>query len=465
MDVFEVVKTIEGLGNVPDNQIQWLIETCEPFEMKEDDHLFKPGDPMDRMFILLEGSYSLKLPQNNQLRNVGTLETPMITGLLPYSRAKEAGGYAQARGDTSGLYLLRDHFHDMIVNHEELTTALVHMMSSRIREFTKLQQQNDKLMALGKLSAGLAHELNNPSAAVVRSAQTLKRHLGLMPEKFKNVMEIEMDVEQVDIVNDLLFGKLDDELPSLSMMEKSSREDEMLDWLDDNEVENSEEVAENLVEFGFEADDLENLEEHVPQSDRSAVFNWLNQVLTTEKIVSEIEDASSRINELVLSIKSYTHMDQSPEKKMADIHEGLDNTLVMLGHKLRKENVELIKKYDEGLKHAEILPSALNQVWTNLIDNAIDAMKRADQKVLTVETRQDGGFVNVHIQDSGSGIPEDIKDKIFDPFFTTKGVGEGTGIGLEVVHRIVTKDHNGSITLQSKPGETIFKVCFPIKAA
>ncbi len=464
MDILEEVSKIEALQQVPRDQLQWLIDKSKSFELQPGEFLFKPGDPMDRMLVVLSGHFVIKFHQNGQYRVVASIDPPSITGTLPYSRAKQAGGTAEATRPSKILSLDKSHFREMIITQEELTTALVHQMSTRIREFTKMQQQNDKMMALGKISAGLAHELNNPSAAVVRSSQALKEHLGFLPEKFKSVMAIRMEPEQVDHVNDVLFAKLGQEVPQLSMLEKSEKEEEFLDWLEDREIEDAEEIAENMVDFGFHTEDLEMIEAEVPPENIGSVINWVNQVLTTEKLVSEIEEASKRINDLVLSVKSYTHMDQSPEKKMASIHEGIDNTLVMLGHKIRKENIELVKKYDADVQDAEILPSAINQVWTNLIDNAIDAMKKSDQKVLTVETVKDGGFVKVNIGDSGSGIPEDVVGNIFDPFFTTKEVGEGTGIGLEVVQRIVTRDHNGSVNVKSKPGDTVFEVCFPIQS-
>ncbi len=464
MNVLEELKKVEGLGEVPEDQLQWLVEQGSLSEIAEGEFLFQPGDPIDRMQIVLSGSFVIKVHQNNQFRVIANIDEKRVTGLLPYSRAKQASGSAEATAAATVLSLHRDQFKQMITEHEELTTALVHVMSTRIREFTKLQQQNDKMVALGKISAGLAHELNNPSAAVVRSAQELKRHLSTLPEKFKEVVEIKMNEEQIDRVNHLLFSKLESETEELSLMEKSEKEDEFLDWLEDRDIDEAEEIAENMVDFGFSPDDLSTIDEDVPPEHLAGVINWVNQVLTTEKLVSEIEDASQRISDLVKSVKSYTHMDQSPEKKMASVHEGIDNTLTMLKHKLKKEEIEVIKEYDESLSEAEILPSSLNQVWTNLIDNAIDAMKGQERKVLTLKTVKDAQFVNVHVIDSGAGIPDDVIDHIFDPFFTTKEIGEGTGIGLEVSRGIIVKDHRGSLTVESKPGQTNFKACFPIKA-
>ena len=465
MDIIARIREIDEFQDIPQSQLTWLVEHSEAKTLQVGDFIFQPGDAMDHMFVILTGKYIMKIAQNNQFKVVANLEGPLITGLLPYSRAKEVLGYGETTREGKVLWLHKKHFREMIVEHEELTTALVHTMSTRIREFTKVQQQNEKLMSLGKLSAGLAHELNNPAAAVVRSAQFMKELQANTPEKFKRVLQIKLSDDQVDRVTDLLFSKINSGMVALSIMERSEKEDDLLDWLDDREVENSEDVADNLVDFGFTEAELDDAYDGIPEAHIGPSVNWMNQVLTTEKLVSEIEDASSRIGELVKSIKSYTHMDQSPEMKPIDIHEGLDNTLIMLNHKLKKSNIELIRDYDATLAQVDALPGALNQVWTNLIDNAIDAMRSADKRELRIETMRDGDFVNINVQDSGSGIPEDIQDKIFDPFFTTKEVGEGTGIGLELVHRIITNDHNGSIKVKSKPGDTVFQVCFPVKAS
>ncbi|MGB0178314.1 MAG: sensor histidine kinase, partial [Owenweeksia sp.] len=191
------------------------------------------------------------------------------------------------------------------------------------------------------------------------------------------------------------------------------------------------------------------------------VMKWVNDNLTTERMVREIEDASTRIASLVSSVKNFTHMDRTPDKIKADIHEGIENTLVMLNHKLKKNSIRIERDFQPDLPQPKILVSELNQVWTNLIDNAIDAMEQSENAVLTLETRLDREFVRVIVRDNGSGIPDDIKNNIFDPFFTTKEIGKGTGLGLEVVKNIVNK-HNGTIKVESRPGNTEFEVCIPL---
>ncbi len=455
------LKQIPELSEVPDKQIQWLLDNATCLSLKEGEFLFRKGDPIDTMSIILSGSFSIKVEQNGNYRFVSKIEKNSITGNLPYSRATTATGFAEANESSEVVVLHKSKFKEMIHKCDELTTALVHVMSTRIREFTKLQQQNDKMMALGKLSAGLSHELNNPSAAVVRSARSLKKHLSFLPDHFKNVIKIRIDDDAVDAVNKIVFDKAQQGEVTLPLSERSDREDDIAEWLEVNGFDDGYEIAEGFVDFNFSVEELEKVKNLVSKKDLIPILNWLNQVLTTEKLVNEIEDASQRINDLVLSVKSYTHMDQAPEKQPMDIHKGIKNTLTMLKHKVNKNNIEVVTQFAD-LPEVSLFVSEMNQVWTNLIDNAIDAMDNGNQRVLTVETLKDGEFVNVNISDSGKGIPEDIQGQIFDPFFTTKPIGQGTGLGLDVVKQIVNQ-HNGSIKVKSKPGETTFMVCVPIK--
>ena len=458
-NLIPALKKVRELSEVPEDQLAWIGEEGELLTFQNGDFLFKKDDPMNYLFIIFQGRFNIKVKQGSQFRNVGVFEPYSITGMLPYSRAVAARGYADSIGSSEVLRLHKDHFRFMINHFEALTTALVHSMSTRIRSFTKLEQQNDKMLALGKLSAGLAHELNNPSAAVVRSARSLKKHLSLLPQNFKNVIKIKMSDEQVDAVNNLLFSKIENGTISLTLMEKTDLEDEIAAWLEQQGMQDGYEMAENFVDFGFNENDLRLIADQVPEADKLPVINWINQNLTTEKLVNEIEDASQRINDLVMSVKSYTHMDRAPEKQPTDIHEGINNTLTMLNHKIKKSQIEVEQNYQIS-GDVDIFISEMNQVWTNLIDNAIDAMETSPEKKLTINTWDDGAFVNIDIKDSGAGIPEEMIDNIFDPFFTTKAVGKGTGLGLDVARQIITQ-HNGRIKVKSTPGETIFNVCIP----
>jgi C4-dicarboxylate-specific signal transduction histidine kinase len=244
-------------------------------------------------------------------------------------------------------------------------------------------------------------------------------------------------------------------------MERSDLEDELTGWMTDNEVESAPEIAENFVEFGLNIADAEAFKVHIPAIYMSHVMNWINSNLVTEKMVTDIEEASKRIADLVGSVKNFTHMDQGHDKQYADIHSGIRNTLTMLHHKIHKGNVEVLEHFDMALPPVKAMIGELNQVWTNLLDNALDAMEGMPKAILEIKTERDKQFVKVSIIDNGPGIPDAIRSQIFDPFFTTKEIGKGTGLGLDVVTRIV-KQHQGSIKVNSVPGSTEFLVCFPI---
>jgi signal transduction histidine kinase len=249
--------------------------------------------------------------------------------------------------------------------------------------------------------------------------------------------------------------------PVLTLMQKKQQEDDLIDCLEEKKVDNIEDIAENFVEFGFTEEDMRGFTELIPLEYLSPVLNWINNNLVTEKMVNDIQEASQRISELVSSVKNFTHMDRGQEKEYTDVHSGIRNTLTMLQHKLKKENIELIEEYDTTLPPVKASVGALNQVWTNIIDNALDAMEAQQKGALRIKTERDKEFVQVTIQDNGPGIPEEILSNIYDPFFTTKEIGKGTGMGLDVVNRIV-KQHRGSIKVKSSPGQTSFMVCFPI---
>ena len=462
MDVFSALKEIEEFKNLDDTHLQWLASKGKVTQFQDGDKIVEIGQPVNELRIVLAGEVKFRRVQAGNVRYLGTVEKGEITGLLPYSRMKVAGAESIASGDVTVFNLDRTHFPEMISQHHELTEVLVHIMTDRVRDFTSMQQQNDKMMALGKLSAGLAHELNNPSAAVVRSARELRKHLANLPAKFKRVIKIKSTEAIIDDLNKLVFAKIAAEQQTLTLLEKNQLEDELTTWLEANGIENAYEFAENFVAFNLTQADLNHLKAILREEDLAPVVDWVAQVLTSEALVKEIEEASKRINTLVCSIKSYTHMDHAPEKELADVILGISNTLTMLNHKIKKTQVKLIENIAEGLPFANIFVSSLNQVWTNLIDNALDALEGTPGATLEIKASKEREFIRVDIIDNGPGIATDIQDKIFDSFFTTKPVGKGTGLGLEVVRQIVMQ-HKGKVSMKSIPGRTAFTVCLPIE--
>ncbi len=459
----EWLQATEVFSEVPLDQLQWMIDNSEHLEMQEGSYFFKSGDPVRGAYVVISGRMRLYILHNREMQEINVLTSGDISGMLPFSRGISATVNAKVLEETKVMLLPTGKFREMISRFYELTAALVHVMTTRVRNYTSLQQQNEKMMALGKLSAGLAHELNNPAAAIVRGSESLVKHLQLEPELFKDVINVKMEVADVDFITGKLFEILQrKDKPKLTLMQKTELEDELRDWLDDNKVEQSDEIAENFLEYGFTCDDMEQFEQHIPDQYLSPVLGWINTNLVTERMVQDIQEASQRIFRLIQSVKNFTHMDQGKGKELIDIHTGIENTLTMMHYKLKKANIEVVEEYDPKLPKVMALVGELNQVWTNLIDNAVDAMEAQGKGKLIIHTEQDHQFARISIIDNGPGIPEDIRNSIFDPFFTTKGIGKGTGLGLDVVMRIIQGQHHGTVKVNSVPGRTEFVVCLPI---
>lgn len=457
-----LLKTFEDLKDVPEDQLQWLIDHSECRMIAGGETVTVKGQLITGPHFIISGGIRIYVVQNGNMREMSSSGPGTITGYLPFSRARVATVDSQTTGETQVMSFDTTKINEMIKTQFELTQALVHVMTNRVRNFTALQQQNEKMMALGKLSAGLAHELNNPASAIVRDSESLLKHLQLEPDTFKSVIAIRMEPEHVDAVTKKLFRVINEKRDvNLTLKQRSAKEEELIDLFDDMGIANSDEIAENLIDFGFETGDILMFKNHIPDQYFSPIFNWINNVLVTERMVQDIGESAARIARLVTSVKTYTHMDQGQDKQYADIRIGIKNTLQMLIYRIKKGNITLVKEFDETLPPVKAFIGELNQVWTNLIDNALDAMEPNGKGTLTIKTEKDQEFVKVSIMDDGPGIPEDIRSRVFDPFFTTKEMGKGTGMGLEVVQRIV-RQHNGSIKVTSEPGCTVFSVCFPI---
>jgi signal transduction histidine kinase len=346
-----------------------------------------------------------------------------------------------------------------------LAERLVWIMNDRVRETTAQDQTRDKLIALGKLSAGLAHELNNPAAAASRTVDELIEMLAELRASDISLCRHDLTTDQRTFLAALereaiAGGELSNNTTRANALEMSDREDALLTWLETNNVENGWRLAPVLLEAGIDTRKLENLAHKIGGSAIADVLTRLGAQLTVARLASEIKTSVTRISDLVGAIKEYSYMDRTAVGEI-DLHRGLDNTLLILKYKLKKKNIRVEREYGENLPLVRAHGSELNLVWTNLIANAIDAMESGGQ--LKIRTRLEPSDVFIEIRDNGSGILPEIQSRIFEPFFTTKGVNEGTGLGLDTVLRIV-RHHHGNLRFESKPGDTCFQIRLPFSS-
>ena len=341
----------------------------------------------------------------------------------------------------------------------------VHMLEGLFFGMQNTQQavgQRERLLALGSLSAGLTHELNNPAAAAVRATSALRERVAGMRHKLGMIAAGPFDRAALETLVRLQEDAAErvSKAPALSPIEASDREDEMGDWLEAHGIAGGWEIAANFVQAGLDTDWLEQVVATVDGQTCDGAMRWLNYTVETELLMNEIEDSTNRISVLVGAAKQYSQLDRAPYR-VIDVHELLDSTLLMLGGKL--DGITVVKDYDRSLPQIPVYAAELNQVWTNLIDNAVSAMN--GQGTLTVRTALDRDQLLVEIGDTGPGVPPEIRDRIFEPFFTTKPVGEGTGLGLDISWRVVVNKHHGDLRVESVPGDTRFRVHLPLTAA
>jgi len=350
---------------------------------------------------------------------------------------------------------LREKTQEMIRKNEELEDTL-----NKLNQMHNQLIMQEKMASLGKLSAGMAHELNNPAAAAQRSASQLQATFAKWQSVQSRMRELDLDAEQLGEVMELdnIAQQRASQPAEMNAITRSDQEESLEQWLQSRDIDTTGDLVPVLVSFGYLRDELESLAVNFSKQQFAVVIDWLSFKLAIYSLVREITIGTGRIVELVKALKTYTYMDQAPVQSV-DVREGLDNTLIILHNKL-KRGVTVVREYAENLPLIQAYAGELNQIWTNIIDNAIDAMQGEGK--LIVRTRQEDRWVVVEIEDNGPGIPEDIQSKIFDPFFTTKGQGQGTGLGLNISRNLIVQKHHGEITVISKPGQTCFAVRLPI---
>jgi signal transduction histidine kinase len=340
----------------------------------------------------------------------------------------------------------------------------IHMLEGLffgMRNAQAIVGERQRLSALGSLTAGLMHELNNPAAATVRATAALRERVAGMRHKLGMIADGRIDPTQLLALTQVQESVIEraKKAPELTAMQTSDREDELTDWLDEHGVDGGWEMAPVFVAGGLDIGCLEEIAGSVAPDLLDQALRWIGYGLETEQLMSEIEDASNRISALVGAAKQYSQVDRASHQWI-DVHDGLISTIVLFKHKLG-EGIRLVKEFDRTLPQIPAHPAELNQVWTNLIDNAVQAMK--GNGTLTIRTSRDGDQrIIVEVRDTGPGIPPQLRQRVFEPFFTTKPVGEGTGLGLDISYRIVVNRHRGDLSFTSVPGDTRFRVCLPL---
>ncbi len=458
--VIDALKGFPLFADLSEEQIAWFAAHSDEMRMEAGGIISREGDPPEWLYVLLSGSIRIQRESAGPdapalIGNAGS-----VGGVLPFSRMTHMGATIRAVSDIWGLRLHTSKFKEMLEKAPPLLPKLIGLMADRIREISRVDQQRDKLMALGKLSAGLAHELNNPASAARRASEGLLCAMAQVRATNSRLDCRTLSIEQRSYLAELERTTLSQlsNVPALDSLTQSDREDDINSWLESKGVADGWQLSSPLVEAGMDRAALEAIAARFDAATLGDVLKRFAAAIAAEKLVHEIESSTSRISDLVCAIKEYSYMDQNPEQEI-DLHQGIESTLIMLKFRL-KHGVHVIREYDRTIPRICAHGSELNQVWTNLIDNAADAMSGKGE--LKIRTSKELDRAIIEFIDNGPGIPDDIRNRIFDPFFTTKAVGQGTGLGLDTVYRIV-RSHHGQITVNSRPGQTRFQVSLPLQ--
>ena len=461
------LRTLFLFEKLDDDELTWLSQHgyCQTCSAGETVHT--EGEPATCFFVLLSGTLSLhRRVENTEVETSRTNQRGVYTGAtqsfvkgmaeLPY------WGSARAVTDCDLWVIDAAEFGEKFREWFPMAVHLLEGLSQGYRSSQVLIGQRERLLSLGRLSAGLTHELNNPATAAVRATASLRELVSKMRRKLGHLATSDVDPKALVALTELQESAVEKmaKAEKLSPVEVGEAEDVLSEWLEDHGLDDAWDLAPPLVAAGVNTEWLDEVAETVPATLLADGLHWVTYALETEQLMVEIEDSTDRISALVGAARQYSQMDRAPHQEI-DVRDGLKSTLIMLSHKIKERgNITVVKDFDDSLPPIPAHPAELNQVWTNLIDNAIYAMP--DGGTLTVRTAREDGWVLVEICDTGIGIPEEMQQKIFEPFFTTKPVGQGTGLGLDISYRVITQRHGGDLRVKSRPGDTRFQVRLPL---
>lgn len=445
------------IGKAPREELTWIATHGTMRRFREGDIVLRQNESVDALYVILSGRLSISLSRGARQSRVMEWQGGDITGILPYSRMEASPGQTVVEQPIEALMISRDHFPELVRDCPVITSMLVHVMIDRARRFTSADLRDEKMVSLGKLAAGLAHELNNPASAAIRDATSLPGALVAAEQAARALGSAGLTDAQLTEL-DRIHGHCTNggPHPAVSGLALADREEELAQWLEDHGAD--QDLAGDLARTSITSEQMDRLAAILNASSLSSALRWIAAGCAARSLAADIQRAASRMHDLVSAVKGFTHMDRAPDHGPVDVPAGLADSVSLLAGKARNKSLSIALTTDPGLPHVYGLSAEINQVWMNLIDNAIDAAPQGGH--VTVTAAHEGPAVVVRVVDDGPGIPAHIKESIFDPFFTTKAVGEGTGLGLDIARRVVGW-HNGEIDVTSEPGRTEFRVTLP----
>jgi signal transduction histidine kinase len=443
-----------------------LIEIGTEVELEPGDVLFRQGDENYQFFVVLDGEIRITSQVGQEEKLLAIHDPGEFTGEISMLTGGPAIATARSVAKSRVVRIEPDTFRRLVADCPPVARVVLSAMAARASDVDAQLRQQEKLAALGKLAAGLAHELNNPAAAAGRAAAQLRETISglqtLVIARQRPFSDAERKVLG-EVQRQALECAARDE-PALDPLAQSDLEDALTDWLEGQGVEGAWKLAPVLAAAGLDPDRLDAMAGEMGAEGLVAVLPWIEGVLNLADLLDQVEQSTSRMSDLVAAIKEYSYMDRAPQQEI-DLHDGIETTLKIMDYEIRKAKVDVVREYDRNLPKLCAHGNELNQVWTNLIDNAVDAMRDQGKGTLTIRTSRHKDDAVIEVTDTGPGIPPPIQRRIFEPFFTTKEAGEGSGLGLDIARRVVKARHKGDIRFESRPGETTFEVRLPLGGA